>query len=205
MNGARPARSDHGFTLVEVLIVMMILGIVVTSIAAAFSVIVRATPATEVRVSDARSTRGLATWLSHDTTSAPRFAPSTAQGGIGVHPSNDDCLVGGSANTNVLHLSWNENGFSNRTWVANYRYVVDGDEARIVRYTCSRSGSGPFTGAEALNLTAGLNPSTPPVVVLNPGSDPTLVESIDFLLTATSGETVLVQTGSRNAAEFFPT
>lgn len=200
----RHHRTDQGFTLIEVLVVMVILGIIVSSIAAAFSVIVRVSPNTEVRIDDARSTRGLATWLSHDTTSAPPFLPEHAEGGIEIGQTatatNNDC---GAPGANVVHLQWLENGFTNRTFVANYRFVVDGAKARVVRYTCSKTGSGAFGPASAVNLTSGLDPGIPPVVTplsVVIGE----VYSLKLKLTATSGDKVLIETGSRNPVEFYP-
>lgn len=200
----RNGSGDTGFTLIEVLIVMSLVAIIVPCLALAFAVIVRTTPDTEVRIDDARSTRGLATWLSHDTTSAPRFQPMNDQGGIDISPGINTCNGQG---TNLLHLQWTEDGFEERTFVSSYRFVVDGDEGRVVRYTCSRVGSGAFIANPPQNLTSQLAPSTPPEVVLQPvgrsSGDPVL--AVDMTLTAISGERVLVETGSRNPSDFFAT
>lgn len=199
-----PPRREHGFTLIEVLMVITVIGIVASAVAVSFTVIVRSTPRTELRIDDARSTRGLATWLAHDTTSAPRFLPEQSQGGIDVTQTatadNNDC---GGAGSNIVHLQWTEDGFTERTFVANYRYVDDGNEGRVVRYTCSSVGAGPFTGTTEQKLTSGLASGTSPVATPVMGA-PGEATSIDFELTALSGETVLVQTGSRNPTEFFP-
>ncbi len=205
MSTRRSSRTaDHGFTLIETLIVISIMGILVPSLALAFMVIVRTTPGSEVRIDDARSTRGLATWLSHDTTSAPRFEPMTDQGGIDTSPTVNPCNGQGD---NILHLQWTEDGFNERTYVSSFRFVVSGGEGRIVRYTCSRTGSGAFSLGQATNLTSGLSPTAVPLITLKPvgrsSGDP--VESVDVLLTAVSGQQVLVETGSRNPSEFFPT
>lgn len=200
----RHVRRDGGFTLIELLMVVTMIGIIASAIAVSFTVIVRTSPQTEIRIDDARSTRGLATWLSHDTTSAPGFIPEQPQGGIDVTqaatPDNNDC---GGAGSNILHLQWAENGYADRTFVANYRYVDDGVEGRVVRYTCSRVGAGPFTGTSEQKLTSGLASGVSPVATPVMGG-PGEATSIDFGLTALSGETVLVQTGSRNPTEFYP-
>ncbi len=54
-----------------------------------------------------------------------------------------------------------------------------------------------------MNLTSGLNPSSPPVVTLNRDlfGD---VDSVTLTLTAVGGEQVLVDTGPRNPTDFFP-
>lgn len=196
----RRTPTDRGFTLIEILIVVSILGIILASIGAAFAVIVRTSPLTEIRINDTRSTRGLSTWLSHDTTSTPRFEPpDPVRGGITVSAAND-CSAPGS---NVLHLRWTENGFADQTFIANYRYVTNGADSRIIRYTCSRVGAGAFTAPSPVNLTSGLNPSSPPVVTLNRDlfGD---VDSVTLTLTAVGGEQVLVDTGPRNPTDFFP-
>ena len=197
-------RQEGGFTLIELLMVVTMIGIIASAVAVSFAVIVRSTPQTEIRIDDARSTRALATWLSHDTTSAPRFIPEQATGGIDVTQTptadNNDC---GGAGSNILHLQWTEDGFVDRTFVANYRYVDDGTEGRVVRYACSQVGAGPFTGTSEQKLTSGLASGVSPVATPVTGG-PGEATSIDFELTALSGETVLVQTGSRNPTEFYP-
>ena len=192
-------RSERGFTLIEVLVVISIFGTIMSALTLAFVAIVRTTPGTETRIDDARSTRGLATWLSHDTTSAPPYLPEQAAGGIDLSAGANDCGV--AVGDNVLHLTWLEDGFSTKTYVANYRYVVDGDQARVVRYTCTGNGA-VFSAPSSVNLTSGLAPSTPPVIT--PNYVGTEVVSVDLVLTAASGSKVLIETGSRNPVEFYP-
>lgn len=191
--------SDGGFTLVELLVVITVFGTVMSALSLAFVVIVRTTPDTETRIDDARSTRGLATWLSHDTTSAPPFLPAqAAYGGIDLTSGADDCSV--ALGDNILHLTWLEDGFGTKTYVANYRYVTTGSESRIVRFSCLDAGVG-FSAPVSINLTSGLDPAEQPIVTPNfVGAD---VASVDLLLTAKSGQKVLIQTGSRNPVEFY--
>ncbi|MFP5488718.1 MAG: type II secretion system protein [Acidimicrobiia bacterium] len=186
-------RRDGGFTLVEALIVVTVLGLIVTTLAGAFMVIVRTTPSAEIRVDDARSTRGLATWLSHDTTSTPPYDTYHPQGWIDVSPTRNDCVADGE---NILHLTWVENSVSAvTTFHVSYRYVVSGGTGSVVRYACSSAGD-----SRSLNLTAGL--TVKPNIVLNHNAAGD-VDSVDFVLTAPSGAQVVVQTGSRNPMEFF--
>ena len=193
--------ADRGFTLLELLIVTVLLGLLMTVLAAAISVSLRTLPATEQRVDDARSTRGLATWLSHDTTSAPRFNPETSQGGIDFTSGADSNDCGGSG-TNLIHLQWSEQTSINQTFIANYRFVVNGSTGTVVRYSCSRVGSGAFTVGSSLNLTSNLDLTVPPTISTTvSGTD---VTSITITLTGESGEVVSIETGSRNPADFFP-
>lgn len=206
--------DDRGFTLLEILIVVTIIGLVVTAIATTFIVIVRVTPDTDVRIDDARSTRGMATFLSHDTTSAPPYqnemdgagVPQT-EGGVIVdtslaNPDNDDCGVGGADNRNSLHLQWRENATTDRTFVANYRWVVQNGEGSVRRYTCSKVGAGAFGAPTSVRLVSGLSPTVPPIVNLLIDASGEAY-SVEFILTAPSGAQVTVETGSRNPVEFY--
>jgi len=194
---------DRGFNLIEVVIATSLIGLLTTVMAAAIVVSLRTTPSTENRLDDARSTRALATWLSHDTTSAPRFLPEQAQGGLNLTTTdtgdNNDC---GGEGTNLLHLQWTEAAFQNTTHVANYRYVSDGSEGEIRRYACSAVGSGAFSAPSVRLLTSRLDPAQTPVVVAAPSTGD--VTSVTFQLAGKSGETVAIETGSRNPADFFP-
>jgi prepilin-type N-terminal cleavage/methylation domain-containing protein len=194
--------SDRGFTLIELLIVTVLLGIIMSVLATAVVVSLKTLPANEQRVDDARSTRGLATWLSHDTTSAPRFNPEVAsQGGLDFSSGVDSNDCGGSG-TNVVHLQWSEQTSINRTFVANYRFVTNSGVGTIVRYSCSKTGSGGYSAATSLNLTSNLDPTVPPTLTTTTsGTD---VTSITLILTGESGEVVSVETGTRNPADFFP-
>lgn len=195
---------DAGFSVLEVVMSIVILGIVMSTLALTLVVTLRATPGTEERLDDARSTRALATWLSHDTTSAPPFLPENDQGGIDVSttagPANNDC---GGDGTNLLHLQWTESTAVDTTFVANYRFVVDGESGTIVRYACHLDDGGSFSTPTAQLLTSGLDPDLVPDVTVSqpaPGAD---VTSVTLGLTGTSGERVAVETGSRNYADFF--
>lgn len=196
----RTTRSDdQGFSLIELLIVIVVMGTIMSTLAAALVISLRVAPTTENRLDDARATRALATWLSYDTTSAPPFLPEQAQGGIDLDPAAGDC---GGEGTSLLHLQWTESSFSSRTYVANYRFVVTGDSGEIIRYYCVQTGTDVVT-LSARSLTRGLDPLDPPSVTANqdPGPD---VSSVSFVLNGKSGEQVLVETASRNPASFFP-
>jgi prepilin-type N-terminal cleavage/methylation domain-containing protein len=194
--------SDRGFTLIELLIVTVLLGIIMSVLATAIVVSLKTLPATEQRVDDARSTRGLATWLSHDTTSAPRFTTANTQGGLDFTAGADDCAVGTADNLNLLHLKWAEQTSIHQTFVANYRFVTNSGVGTIVRYSCSKTGSGAYSAATGLNLTSNLDPAVPPTLTTTTsGTD---VTSITLILTGESGEVVSVETGTRNPADFFP-
>lgn len=197
------SRRDTGFTLIELVVAVSLVGLLTTVLAGAIVVSLRTTPDTENRLDDARATRALATWLSHDTTSAPRFLPEQAQGGIDLTTTatadNNDC---GGEGKNLLHLQWTEDSFLDTTYVANYRFVVDGDEGQIRRYSCSAVGGPTFSGGSSRLLTSRLDPTQIPVVVPEPATGE--VVTLTFQLAGKSGENVAIETGSRNPADFFP-
>lgn len=204
---APPAESkrDSGFSIIEILISMVVLGVIMSVLSVAISVSLRAAPDTETRLDDARATRSLSTWLANDTISAPPFMPEQAQGGIivdqAVTANNNDC---GSVGTNLLHLQWTEVTNVTLTFVANYRFQVDGADASIIRHLCSKQDSDPFTIVTRRTMTSGLTPSQIPTITPVVDGITGNVTSIKFELTGQSGEIVFVETGSRNPADFFP-
>lgn len=132
--------TDRGMTLVELVVVMSIVGLVTLVIAATFIVILRVAPATEFRIDDARSTRGLQTWLVRDIASTPpRDYDSTSRTGFvasddsltAVVPAADLCTTDG---THVLFLAWVDSGISYR---AQYTLVGSADTGySIDRHLC---------------------------------------------------------------------
>lgn len=200
VQGAR----DDGFTLVELLLVVIISGVLVVALATAISVALRTTPSTEERIDDARSTRSLSTYLAEDATSTPAFAPERPQGGFDVStvdgPANNDC---GGPGTNIVHMQWTETIVTERTYVANYRFVVEDGSARVRRIECSADVGDPYTVDFSRDLTPALDPSAAPVASLTLNSEGE-VELLTFTLTGKTGETVLVEVASRNPSEFFP-
>ena len=144
-------RSDSGFTLPEVLISVVVIGMIATVLGGVFSVFMRSTPTTEARADDARSVMGLVTWLPQDVDSTPATGFDLGAGtasGCNLNPG-----------VNLLRLEWHEKiGSVTTTYVANYRHVSTASAARVVRITCSGVGSPPFATGEQQNLTSDLPP-----------------------------------------------
>jgi prepilin-type N-terminal cleavage/methylation domain-containing protein len=197
-------RADGGFTLVEVTLTMMISGVLIAALATAISAAIRATPANEDRIDDARSTRALSTYLAQDTISTPPFSPEQDQGGFNVassdQPDNNDC---GAAGTNIVHMQWTETVVEKQTYVANYRFVLEDGAGRVLRVTCSADDGDPYTVDGSVHVTPKLRASAIPVATLSYDAAGN-VTVVSFALTGQTGETVLIETASRNPSEFFP-
>lgn len=148
----RPHRDD-GLTLVELLVVITLLGLVMFVIAAAFSTILRVAPSTTYRIDDARSTRGLHTWLTRDISSTPPtvYDPGTGTGFVdGSYPSPTDAGVPAADlctpdGAHVLFMAWSDRGTSYRA-----QYTIEGDASlgfRVVRTICGGDNDRlPLTG-----------------------------------------------------------
>src|SRR4051794_11994302 len=63
--------KNRGFTLIETIIVVGLIGIIAVALAATFTVIVRTQAPNEVRADDARTSLGLTTYLPEDVDSTP--------------------------------------------------------------------------------------------------------------------------------------
>ena len=143
-------RGDDGFTLPEVLIVVVLLGILMPVLAMTFSVVVRTNPTSSDRADDSRSLLNLTNWVSQDVS-------STAEDGffIGASAPSGGCLASSlpTSSINLLELQWSE---GSKRFVANYRWVSSGaSKGRIFRYSCLQGDP-----AVELRMTAELNEVT---------------------------------------------
>lgn len=209
-------RRDGGFTLPEVLITVVTIGIISTVLAGIASVVLRNTPDAEARAEDARSVLGLVTWL-------PQDVDSTPPNGFDTDPdSNSDCGTDRAGSTSLLHMEWTETiGTTTTTFLANYRHVPIDGAFRLQRITCSGTGTPPFSNRSVQNLTSGL-PALPagwspgqrplkvtffPKVEANPDAIPPIKEkpaSVTFEITTLDGGLVRTDSAAKNPAETLP-
>src|SRR4051794_18141279 len=157
---------DRGFTLPEVLITIVLIGLISGVIVGVFGVIVRTTPQAEARADDARSLLGLSTWLPSDLSSTPHTlcsdAPgcSTAGSAWDKSPLTASGCAGADQGINVLRLQWTESfGSVDTTWtfVADYRFVNVGTTWKVFRISCVLGGV-----RSSLRLSSDLPPPAVP-------------------------------------------
>lgn len=140
-------RSDRGFTLIEVLVTVMLLGLVSTVIAAVFVTVIRVDPANEARSDDARSLLGLTNWLPLDVGSTAPEAFTRGDTVTGCDPASVPASQG------LLELRWSSGEYPSGTvYVVNYRFVeTSPGSGSIYRYSCVAGGT-----AASLRITAPL-------------------------------------------------
>lgn len=154
--------SDRGFTLIEILVVISTMAMLTAVLSAVIMVVLRTAPSSEVRSDDARSVRGLVTWIPQDVDAAPPdgFDTSTTAWPCAGSPQATDSY-------NVLSIEWRETTSVVSNYAAAYRYEFDGAEWHMNRYTCDDVATGTMTVARNHNLTSALLPwSASPVSVI---------------------------------------
>lgn len=200
------SRPD-GFTLPEVIVVVVIIGLLATVLAAVFSVIVRTQPTAEARVDDARSLLGVTTWFPGDVNSTP-IEPSASSPSWNIDPSAaSGCSGAPTGTTNLIRLRWEEMSGGTALFEASYVLANVGGW-RIQRVYCEDGGP-----AELISLTSELgDPSTTPVVVtlryqvIDVGGLPiSHVVGATMVISTIEGDTLTVDSVSESPSETLPT
>lgn len=135
-----------GFTLVELLVSMAVMGIISTVNASVIGIAVRNNPAVELRTDAALTLKGVTTWLPQDVDSTP---PT----GFDTNPSTvSGCAQ--SPGVNLLRMHWTEQTTgATQEFIANYRYVNTGSQNIIERITCN--GTSSFLGNTSMLKATG--------------------------------------------------
>lgn len=199
---SRRHSSDRGMTLVELLVVTSLLGLVMFVIAATFVTILRVTPSTEYRIDDARSTRGLHTWLVRDIGSTPPhvYDPGTGTGfvdGVWASPTaagvppGDVCISGG---THVLFMAWSDEGRSYRA-----QYTIEGSATggyEVVRTICGEdTAQMSLTGDVSSAACAASQRST--LTTADVDGDGAIEAAVELCLVSTQSENDGLLSGDR--------
>lgn len=200
----RRRREDEGFTLVELIISISVMGLIATVIAAVVTSAFTNNPMNELRADVAHTLKGVVTWLPQDVDSTPPTGfntdPATASG----------CTS--SPGKNLLRMEWNEatGGVVNR-YVANYRWVTVGSTEIIQRVTCRGTGAGPLGNTTVIAASGALMPMTAAwapgnlparvLITYDASGDVTLV-SVD--VQTAEGDILHVDSAPKNPAHTLP-
>ena len=172
---ARP--RDRGFTLVEVLLTVVMMGLVTAVIAAAIIVVFRSQDGVVSSTAESHDTRQIVSYVPLDIASGPRRAEAYRAGIVAGSPSGADRGTGcdEAGNENVLRIDVTDRRLDEVDRRIAYRVVPTTDQARIDRYVCIYDeDSASWTTESVLNVADALDPDASPiaeaeVVVSNPG------------------------------------
>ena len=173
---ARPPRrrsrtGDDGFTLPELLVVMMISGTLVAVIATAISVMLRTTPRVEARLAESKDITFLQTWIPIDLATAINSYADPVDADVKAklvanppHVSYGNDLPGSNVLTLVV-----PNGATGELEIVSYRYVEVNGSWQLTRYRVASPGC---TGSATPTCAAGAVETTSPVGVAHEIPDP---------------------------------
>ncbi len=188
----RPA--DPGFTLIEVVVVSVLVGLIALVIGFAITTVLRVTPVADSQVSTARSVQGLTVWFPADVASAVASGAN-----ITTTPSSLTC-AGSEAATgvNLIELEWTVAELATSTFVAAYRLEpgVGGDI--VHRYECSDATGPLFDDTTSQTLTGPLSSGTG-VATATPTFD-----QVTLQLEGLDGTPINIEATPRNTAGSLP-
>ncbi len=199
------ATRDRGFTLLEVIVVVLLVAVLASVMVAVVAVVVRNAPSTEARVDNSNSYQRLIIRLQRDAASTPpnRFVPHATPA---LLPAWSCDLI----SPTLVQMSWSLDGTA---YVAGYQLEADGNGQRISRYTCSGPDSGSvFPNPTSAPVTARLHNAT--AVPINGGGKVVGIRIVLTLCLQTKngsdcttpapGPPIAVEASSRNPAKTLP-
>jgi len=142
---AQRHNNDSGFTLIEVMGAVILLGLIMASITAAVTVVVRQSYASSGRINNAIAEQSLGQWLTPDLASAT--------GDTDVSPGASACFTACPAGvenggSNVMLFTWSTQSGDGNGWIevktrVSYRYIQSGSTYSLVRVQCVLEGTKP--------------------------------------------------------------
>jgi choice-of-anchor A domain-containing protein/prepilin-type N-terminal cleavage/methylation domain-containing protein len=176
-----PDDRDRGFTLVELILVVVMLGLVTGVIAAAVIVFIKSEDGVVATAAESQDTRQVVNYFPLDIESGPSRADAyraTVGGASG--DSGSGCSDAGTEN--VLRIDVTDRRLDLVDKRIAYRLVTTGAQGRIDRYVCTFDGSA-WTEETVINVADFLDATASPVaeaevVVSNPG-DPVANQEVE--------------------------
>lgn len=148
---------DRGFTLVEMIVVVVLMGLTTSAVAFAALAMLRTTPQSGDRVDRAAAQTSLLRWLNRDVTSVPPVAFTVVVGG--VQPGAAVCPA---APGDIL-LGMGAPGFGAvDAFGVDYRLVDDAGVGRLVRIECSGTDLSGLTIDATVTLSGTYEPPPAP-------------------------------------------
>lgn len=190
-SAAPGSRGDRGFSLVELVLVISVVGVIAGTIMAGVSAVLGNEKSTMARLSEQRTIQGFATWLPADVASTP-------PGGLTIGGSP----VCGSGGTQVLGMQWSENvDGSVTTYRVSYQAVDVNGETHVRRHVCAGGTTSTSTLATDLpSMGGGWTPTSPPIQI----SYDAAARTVTVVLTQRNGDTVSLRADQYNPAETLP-
>jgi choice-of-anchor A domain-containing protein/prepilin-type N-terminal cleavage/methylation domain-containing protein len=175
--------TNRGFTLIEVIVTVTMLGLIAAVLAAAITVILRSENGVVRTVAE-----------SHDTQQGVNYFPLDVQAGPTATAAYDTSVVA----TGCVDEGTNLLQFDKGTRRVAYRLTTTGGTARLDRFTCTDvgvSGTPVWSSIRRLNIadtldTSGGNPAA--VQVTTDPIKPALVRSVELRLTQQGAVAVVV-------------
>ena len=197
-------RRDRGFTLVELVMSVAVMGLICTVIAAVITTAFRNNPMVEIRTDTAHTLKGLVTWLPQDVDSTPPTGfdlSPTASSGCTSNPGKS-----------LIRMEWSEivNGTTTR-YVANYRWLSGTNTDSIVRVSCSGTGAGPLGNTHNLaasgplmKMTSGWTAGGLPAAVAIQRDETDDVVLVTFDVQTAAGDIMHVDSAPKNPGHTLP-
>lgn len=178
----RRQSPQHGFSLVELMIVVVLLGLVTSGLTASFITALRGNDTAAQRIKESNDAQVVAAFLARDAQAAGGSDPAsnTLDSTIGVSRS-DDAGCSDATSTLVLRFKWKDyasNTAAPQTRVVGYFYKSSAGQ--ITRRSCT---NGSF--ADSTLLASYVSSSPAPAAACSPGCSG-IPDTVSLTLTATN-------------------
>jgi len=197
MRSGRRTTTDAGFTLIEAVICISLMGLLSTVIAAAIVVTMKSSPAVADRADAAVNVQGLVTWLPQDVDSA---TPGT----FDIADATSGC-AGVDPGRNVLKMKWHEQITSLTNYSVSYRYVPlpnPADGGKIVRVYCTTGGArSELTVTGVIPAWDAADPPVRIVLTDSPADADALEDSAKITVEPVVGKTIVIDATTKNLNE----